>query len=139
LATSDADDPSVAPFARPLVSSKYSVELRFSNDQMTYIEHTFAWFHAPFQHHFHSNIPSIQESVPSKYLDQTTSLFGPLKPTTILQAPTTPPAMSTEAIIGIVALIVGLPPTLLLLWHCIKRCMGLPKSSESSDGESGKF
>jgi hypothetical protein len=47
--------------------------------------------------------------------------------------------MSTEAIIGIVALIVGLPPTLLLLWHCVKRCMGFSKSSESSDGESGKF
>jgi hypothetical protein len=47
--------------------------------------------------------------------------------------------MSTEAIIGIVALIVGLPPTILLLWHCIKRCMGLPGSSESSDADRGMF
>jgi hypothetical protein len=47
--------------------------------------------------------------------------------------------MSTEAIIAIVALIVGLPPTILLLWHCIKKCMGLPVSSESSDAGTGKL
>lgn len=46
--------------------------------------------------------------------------------------------MSTEAIIAIVALIVGLPPTLLVLWHCIKRCMGMPGSSESSEEENGE-
>lgn len=47
--------------------------------------------------------------------------------------------MSNEAIIAIVALIAGLPPTLLILWHCIKRCMGMPESSASSDVESSKL
>lgn len=45
--------------------------------------------------------------------------------------------MSNEAIIAIIALIVGLPPTLLVLWHCIKKCMGWSGSSESPDVENG--
>jgi hypothetical protein len=45
--------------------------------------------------------------------------------------------MSTEAIVAIVALVVGLPPTLLALWHCIKRTIGSSGSLDSSNAGSG--
>ncbi|KEQ64575.1 uncharacterized protein M437DRAFT_64220 [Aureobasidium melanogenum CBS 110374] len=49
-------------------------------------------------------------------------------------------AMSTDTIIALVSLLVGLvglPPTILILWHCIQRCMRPSTSHEASDVGSG--
>lgn len=46
-------------------------------------------------------------------------------------------AMSIDTIIALVALLVGLPPTFLIVWHIIKRFTRSPMASVESDAEMG--
>jgi hypothetical protein len=48
-------------------------------------------------------------------------------------------ALPTETIIALVSLVVGFPPTLLIIWHIIQRFTRGPGASDSSDVEMGKF
>lgn len=48
-------------------------------------------------------------------------------------------ALPTDTIIALVSLVVGLPPTLLVIWHIIQRFTRGPAASDSSDVEMGKF
>lgn len=48
-------------------------------------------------------------------------------------------ALPTDTIIALVSLVVGLPPTLLIIWHIVQRFTRSAVASDSSDVEMGKF